>query len=198
MEKKRAANGVNINPAIGKARLTIQRDYAISIGDATLLENANKALAYYDPPAPAEVPGETEADRMMRVNERNRHANRDEIRKAEAKNQEERRKLAAALKRGDVDVKVDPSARVKTMTRLKYDQYVPCPFLRRPSLTDEAVPGSLVATRPPVQARPWLALPHLALRPTHRELPDLWPRPLRASRRPSLRRCSSSSKPTWR
>lgn len=66
----------------------------------------------------------TEAERMAKVNERNRAANREEIRKAESRNQEDRRKMAAALKRGDMDVKVDPSARVKTMTRLKYDRCV--------------------------------------------------------------------------
>lgn len=58
---------------------------------------------------------------MMKVNERNRAKDREEIKKYEAKNMEERRKMAESLRRGDA-VKIDASARVKTMTRLTYDR----------------------------------------------------------------------------
>lgn len=148
LAKKESVRGGSLNPAMGKARLTIKRDYAASIGDEAGVEAANEAIASYDLRRTGSYPSlsdlaqsstksstgandvggiaggrVTEAERMALVNERNRAANREDIRKAEGKNQEERRKLAAALKRGDVDVKVDPSARVKTMTRLKYDRY---------------------------------------------------------------------------
>jgi hypothetical protein len=64
---------------------------------------------------------ENEQERMRRVNERNRASNREEIQKAEARSQEERRRQAAQLAKGE-NVRVDPSARVKTMTRLTYDR----------------------------------------------------------------------------
>ena len=71
---------------------------------------------------------------MKKVNERNRASNREDIRRAEAKNQDERRRIAEKLAKGE-EVKVDASARVKTMTRLKYDRYVFFP-LRLGASTD--------------------------------------------------------------
>lgn len=59
---------------------------------------------------------------MKKVNERNRASNREEIKRAESRNQDARIKQAAALARGDSGIKVDASARVKTMTRLTYDR----------------------------------------------------------------------------
>lgn len=124
LEMKRQARGGDLNRTVVKAKLLIQRDFAHSEGDAAQFATAKEDLEKL---APTDRPkgAETEAERMARVNERNRANNREEIRKAEGKNQEERRKLAAALKRGDLDVKIDASARLKPTTHLKLDRYVP-------------------------------------------------------------------------
>lgn len=117
--------GGRVNAAQGKAKLLIQRDLARSTGDQAQIDQINIELAKFEAPPPSpNGKGETEADRMKRVNERNRASNREDIKRAENKSQEERRKLAQAIARGDLDVKVDPSARVKTMTRLTYDRSV--------------------------------------------------------------------------
>ena len=116
-----AKKGSRVNPAAGKARLMIQRDFARQTGDQALLDEVNAELAKLEAPPPSPGSSETEQERMRKVNERNRATNREEIKRAEGKAQDERRRQAAALARGDSDVKVDPSARVKTMTRLKYD-----------------------------------------------------------------------------
>lgn len=60
---------------------------------------------------------------MKKVNERNRAYNRSDIRKYENKSWEERKEVQERLRKGE-EVKVDASARVKTMTRLTYDRYV--------------------------------------------------------------------------
>lgn len=120
-----------MNRAQGKAKLITQRDFARSTGNAVLLAAAEVALLEFGvgtPPSPSPSKGdETEQERMKKVNEKNRAMNREEIRRAEGKAQDERRRLADKLARG-VDVKVDASARVKTMTRLKYDRFVFFPF----------------------------------------------------------------------
>lgn len=59
---------------------------------------------------------------MTKVNEKNRASNRAVIKKAESRNQDARMKQSAALARGDLDVKVDASARVKTMPRMNFDR----------------------------------------------------------------------------
>ncbi|SCZ93742.1 BZ3500_MvSof-1268-A1-R1_Chr6-3g08856 [Microbotryum saponariae] len=121
-----AKKGARVNAAAGKARLLIQRDFARQAGDDKLLAEVSAQLATFDAPAPSPGPvgseHESEQDRMKRLNERNRATNREDIKKAEGRAQEERRRQAAALARGDSSVKVDPSARVKTMTRLTYDR----------------------------------------------------------------------------
>ncbi|KAM0748359.1 plus-3-domain-containing protein [Meredithblackwellia eburnea MCA 4105] len=110
-----------VNPAQGKARLLIQRDFFRQSGDLDRVNEINAQLALLEAPAPADG-HETESDRMRKLNERNRATNREEIKKAEARGQDERRRQAEALARGDADVKVDASARVKTLTRLTYDR----------------------------------------------------------------------------
>lgn len=72
-------------------------------------------------PTANSIARETESERMSKVNERNRKKDREEIKKYEAKSMEDRRKLAESLRKGEA-VKVDASARVKTMTRLTYDR----------------------------------------------------------------------------
>ncbi|GAA6062142.1 hypothetical protein JCM10212_003177 [Sporobolomyces blumeae] len=103
--------------AAAKARLLVQRDHAFSSGNMEEYDKLVAEIAEMENGTPAK---ESEQERMRRVNERNRQSNREEIQKAEARSQEERRRQAALLAKGE-NVKVDPSARVKTMTRLTYD-----------------------------------------------------------------------------
>ena len=112
-----------MNPAQSRALLITKRDYARSTGDLETLAATEAELATHSMPASPAGSQETEQERMKKVNERNRASNREDIRRAEGKNQDERRRIAERLAKGQ-DVKVDASARVKTMTRLKYDRYV--------------------------------------------------------------------------
>ena len=107
-----------INPAASKAKLVVERDFARQTGNAELLASVELKLAELEKLAKAES---EEQARTRKLNERNRQQNAAEVKKAEGIAQDHRRRQAAALARGDAGVKIDPSARVKTLTRLTYD-----------------------------------------------------------------------------
>ncbi|GAA6050219.1 hypothetical protein JCM3770_002742 [Rhodotorula araucariae] len=115
LSKQLQASGATMRGPGAKTRLKLQRDHAIAAGDEEKVKELNEKLAKLDAPA------QSEDDLARRINERNRANNREEIRRAEAKSQEQRRRQLELLARGDTDVKIDPSARVKTMPRLNYD-----------------------------------------------------------------------------
>ncbi|GAA5903782.1 hypothetical protein JCM8208_006577 [Rhodotorula glutinis] len=119
LQKQLEASGANKRGPGAKTRLKIQRDHAVAAGDQAEIDRVTKELAALDAPTGAEQ------DRARMINERNRANNREEVRRAEAKAQDFRRKQAELLARGDTDVRVDPSARVKTMPRLNYDSSRP-------------------------------------------------------------------------
>lgn len=133
--------------ASSKAQLVVKRAFAIQQNDEALLADVEAQLAKLESNSSSSSPSkqlssnqnsptkpnveaasepavETEQDRMRRLNERNRASNREDIKRAEGKAQDERRRMARKLQRGDSDVVVDPSARVKTMTRLHHDRLV--------------------------------------------------------------------------
>lgn len=121
-----AKRGPRANSAQSRAKLLMERDFARSAGDQDKVAELERRIAELDKHgSQGSKAEESDADRLKRVNERNRALNREEVAKAEARYQEERRKQAAALARGDSNVKLDPSARVKTMARLKYDRETP-------------------------------------------------------------------------
>lgn len=120
LQKQLEASGAAMRGPGAKTRLKIQRDHALAAGDEEKVKELNEKLAALDAPTGAEQ------DRARLINERNRANNREEIRRAEAKSQEQRRKQAELLARGDTDVRIDPSARVKTMPRLNYDNRCAC------------------------------------------------------------------------
>ncbi|GAA5848412.1 hypothetical protein JCM9279_006559 [Rhodotorula babjevae] len=119
LQKQLEASGASKRGPGAKTRLKIQRDHAVAAGDKAEVDRLTKELAALDAPTGAEQ------DRARMINERNRANNREEVRRAEAKAQDFRRKQAELLARGDTDVRVDPSARVKTMPRLNYDSSRP-------------------------------------------------------------------------
>ncbi|BGP47819.1 RNA polymerase-associated protein rtf1 [Rhodotorula kratochvilovae] len=123
LAKQLQASGATMRGPGARTRLKLQRDHAIAAGDEAKVKDLNEQLARFDAPV------QDQDDRARKINERNRANNRDEIRRAEAKSQEQRRKQNELLARGDTDVKIDPSARVKTMPRLNYDsrQQTPAP-----------------------------------------------------------------------
>jgi RNA polymerase-associated protein RTF1 len=92
----------------------MERDHAIGANDLDRLATIDAELADMD---------KSNAPREMAalLNERNRKSNMEEVRKAEARGQDERRKQQEALAKGDTSVKVDASARVKTVPRMNYD-----------------------------------------------------------------------------
>ncbi|POY70129.1 hypothetical protein BMF94_6903 [Rhodotorula taiwanensis] len=113
-----AAKGHRPSGAAARARLVMELQDAKRVGDMSKAADVQARLAELEGPAGSP---KDEADRAKRINDRNRAANREEIKRAEAKSQEERRKQAEALQRGDTNVKIDKSARVKTMPRHTYD-----------------------------------------------------------------------------
>ncbi|KAL8292609.1 hypothetical protein RQP46_001221 [Phenoliferia psychrophenolica] len=140
-----------VNPSQSKARLIIQRDFAKRNEDMEAFEQAQAQLDKLEaPPSPGGTSHESEADRMKKLNEHNRAKNRAEIKKAETRGQDERRRQAAALARGDAGVKVDASARVKTLTRLTYDRG---DTPSRPSTPTPGTPTNGLATPPPGLAK---------------------------------------------
>ncbi|BGP55200.1 RNA polymerase-associated protein rtf1 [Rhodotorula sphaerocarpa] len=103
--------------AVARARLRMELQDALRVGDEAAAAEVRARIAEFEGPAK----DKEDADRAKRINDRNRAANREEIKRAEAKSQEERRKQAEALLRGDTSVVVDKSARVKTVPRHTYD-----------------------------------------------------------------------------
>jgi len=133
LQKQLEASGASKRGPGAKTRLKIQRDHAIAAGDQAEIDRVTKELAALDAPTGAEQ------DRARMINERNRANNREEVRRAEAKAQDFRRKQAELLARGDTDVRVDPSARVKTMPRLNYDsRCVPLSLSHSPAFAPRA------------------------------------------------------------
>ncbi|GAA5874564.1 hypothetical protein JCM3774_004649 [Rhodotorula dairenensis] len=110
-----AARNVRPSGAQARARLIMELSDAQRVNDLDAVARIRGQLAELDGPAKEEV------DRAKRINDRNRAANREDIKRAEAKSQEERRKQAEALQRGDTNVKIDKSARVKTLPKHTYD-----------------------------------------------------------------------------
>jgi RNA polymerase-associated protein RTF1 len=97
-----------------RLRLESERDQAAALGNLELaaqltrqLEQASGAVFKTD-------------SLMSELNERNRKANREEIRRAELAASELRRQQMKALEAGAA-VKLDPSARVKINPRLTYE-----------------------------------------------------------------------------
>lgn len=96
-----------------RLRLQSERDQAAAVGDTELharlsaqLENVTVTVS--------------KTDMLSEVNERNRRANRDEVRRAELAAADTRRKQMKALEAGRA-VKLDPSARVRINPKLTYE-----------------------------------------------------------------------------
>lgn len=102
-----------------KTRLIIQRNIARQAGDAALLAEVDGELASLE--NLPEASDSTTDQLLRRLTDKNRASNREEVKKAEARAQEERRRQAAAIAKGAVDVKLDSSARIKTQTRFHYN-----------------------------------------------------------------------------
>ncbi|GAA5885623.1 hypothetical protein JCM6882_007498 [Rhodosporidiobolus microsporus] len=126
LAKTLAGKKKHLTGAQRKTQLRFERDQAMAAGDQERIDEINQQLADLDRPS-----GEPR-DPSAKLNERNRLSNREEVRRAEAKSQEDRRKQQEAMARGDV-VKVDASARVKTVPRMNYDS--------RPHTPNPGTPG---------------------------------------------------------
>ncbi|GAA6007752.1 hypothetical protein JCM10207_004862 [Rhodosporidiobolus poonsookiae] len=127
------AKGPKLSGAQLKARLMFARDQAAASGDSDKLAELNAQIADFDKPT-------TDLrETAAKLNERNRLSNREEVRRAEARSQDERRKLLESLAKGE-DVKVDASARVKTVPRMNYDSRPHTPTPGTPGGSGRATP----------------------------------------------------------
>ncbi|GAA5830686.1 hypothetical protein JCM11251_001045, partial [Rhodosporidiobolus azoricus] len=126
-----------------KTQLRFDRDQAVASNDHERVAQINRELANLDKPS-----GEPR-DASAMLNERNRLSNREEVRRAEARSQDERRKQQEALARG-MEIKVDASARVKTVPRMNYDSRPQTPHAGTPTGSGHATPNAdnLAAPRP--------------------------------------------------
>ncbi|GAA5956229.1 hypothetical protein JCM8115_001659 [Rhodotorula mucilaginosa] len=112
-----AAKKVRPVGAQARARLVMELTDAKRANNLEEVARIQEQLAELDGP----VKDRDDVDRAKRINDRNRAANREEIKRAEARSQEERRRQVEALMRGDTNVKIDKSARVKTVPKHTYD-----------------------------------------------------------------------------
>lgn len=104
-----------------RIRLETERDSATESGNAELARRLNSQLEAL---AVTQSNLSFSGDSMATVNERNRKANREEIRRAELASAEERKRVLKALEAGE-DVKMDPSARVRINPKLTYEKSNP-------------------------------------------------------------------------
>ncbi|GAA5968712.1 hypothetical protein JCM11641_000705 [Rhodosporidiobolus odoratus] len=127
LAKQLAKKSIRKSGAQLKAQLHMERTQAIAMNDTEKLASINERLANLDKPST------DSRETAAKLNERNRGRNREDVRKAEARSQEERRKMQEALAKGDTSVKVDASARVKTVPRMNYDSRVNSPLPGTPN-----------------------------------------------------------------
>lgn len=97
-----------------RLRLESERDQAAALGNLELVAQLTRQLEQ------ASGPSFKTDSLMSQLNERNRKANREEIRRAELAASELRRQQMKALESGAA-VKLDPSARVKINPKLTYE-----------------------------------------------------------------------------
>ena len=103
-----------------RSRLTQARTLALRRQDFTELATIDAQLAEL-PVAAVAVREEDSSDMLAKVNERNRKANLDAVRKAEIQEAERKRrerKLQAASRGSSTPTPQDPSARLKTVPKL--------------------------------------------------------------------------------
>ncbi|MBW0487320.1 hypothetical protein O181_027035 [Austropuccinia psidii MF-1] len=113
-EMRAQKEGPSILTAQDRLRLESERDQAGALGNMELHAQLTRQLEQATGFAP-------KTDTLMsELNERNRRANREEIRRAELAASEMRRQQMKALEAG-ATVKVDPSARVTINPRLHYE-----------------------------------------------------------------------------
>jgi len=133
--EKKGSNPKKNNPILYRATLGSRVEAARASGDAALLAELEAEFAELTGPpsgtatpvksesaltalpSPEKIPGAGSTS-WAALNERNRKANRDEIRRAELASQEMRKKMAAG---GGGEVKIDASARVRTTVRVMHD-----------------------------------------------------------------------------
>ncbi|POW20308.1 hypothetical protein PSHT_03657 [Puccinia striiformis] len=121
-----------------RLRLESERDQAAALGNMELLGQLNRQLE--------QASGSfVKTDSVMsELNERNRKANREEIRRAELVANDLRRQQMKALESGAA-VKIDPSARVKINPKLTYEARSSTPS-QGPNLSAAGTPSSSAAS----------------------------------------------------
>ncbi|KZT38612.1 plus-3-domain-containing protein [Sistotremastrum suecicum HHB10207 ss-3] len=163
LEKKRQLNPHNnrssgVQSAIVKSRLQLTRNLALKrkdMDEVHRLDQEMQALESGDHDARGRV--NEEADRMAIVNERNRKANLEAMRRIESAEAErkkrERKALAAGLASGTSSPTYDASARVKTLPKLVHARSRPgTPGLGTPTpgSVSPLPPSGLSATASPL------------------------------------------------
>jgi RNA polymerase-associated protein RTF1 len=141
--KPQAANWATLE----RARLTQERTLAIRRNDkeeVRILDAQLAVLALESPPAPTDST-EDASVLLAKVNERNRKANLEAIRRAEIQEAERKRRE----RRLGTPTALDPSARLRTVPRLFASRYVWCP---RPRIWSSQCPLSYSGPRRRTQA----------------------------------------------
>ncbi|KAJ6449901.1 hypothetical protein C8R45DRAFT_1044297 [Mycena sanguinolenta] len=142
-KRQAASSGTSTPLSIAeRARLTAQRTLAQWREDFDEVRKIDEQLAALAPPnAGTRAPGEEEpADRLARMNERNRKANQEAVPKAEQAATERKR---LERKKGVVNGEkpFDPSARLRTVPRL-FESATPTPRPSTPNPMALGLPGA--------------------------------------------------------
>ncbi|KAI8458523.1 hypothetical protein BY996DRAFT_6430202 [Phakopsora pachyrhizi] len=114
-EMRAQLQGPTVLSITERLRLESERDQARAMGNMELHDQINKQLEHA-----GRYAVKTDNNLMSELNERNRRANREEIRRAELAASEARRQQMKAIETGAA-VKIDPSARVKINPKLTYE-----------------------------------------------------------------------------
>lgn len=112
------------NAVLQKTMLSQNRTIALSRGDLDEVAAIDAKIAAIDEQQETKlsnVMDDSQLQRLSKVNERNRRANQDEIRRAEIKKHEERRRMLASK---SSEVTSDPFSRLKTNPRMYLDSTV--------------------------------------------------------------------------
>ncbi|KAK9471945.1 uncharacterized protein V1510DRAFT_347661, partial [Dipodascopsis tothii] len=108
---------------VRKTQLNQQRIIALGRGDDADVAALDAQIAAIDERSTA-LASDTPLDRLAKVNSRNRRANQDEIRKAEIRANESRRRAMMAQ---TSDVTSDPFSRLRTNIKMYYDTSAAAP-----------------------------------------------------------------------
>lgn len=139
-------NGVRgAGAVLVKADLVQQRERAVADGDSETVQAIDARLAQYSLNESEPSQKQDSATVLQRVNERNRRANVETVRRAEIQHNAERRRAGTAAK-------ADPFSRLRTTAKIFYRADMELPSEKTDGVEAEAAEAAQLATDRPVDS----------------------------------------------